>query len=288
MNTIFRKISVIVEVILVTFILVPSITLTIYRLFPRFENWQTHSLDFPVPPFIYLMEMGIPILIILLHRGNLAEYGLRFDRVRYQLDVATACIFPVALSWIPIAMGVDYTSWGGAAILAVTQVALLYVLGVNLRKKLPIAAIGAASALVFLVPAGFSNDSGLFGKAIATFLFYGLFVGFGEEILFRGYMQSRLNEVFGKPYQFFQVPYGWGAIITAVLFGLMHVGVFRWILGMSTEVTLAWGVWTMVAGLVFSLVREKSGGILAPALLHGLPQAIAFTMMLFFPFVSLG
>ena len=42
----------------------------------------------------------------------------------------------------------------------------------------------------------------------------------------------------------------------------MHIGILRWILGMTTEVTLAWGFWTIFGGLVFSLVHEKSGGIL--------------------------
>jgi len=32
---------------------------------------------------------------------------------------------------------------------------------------------------------------------------------------------------------------------------------------------------------VFGFVCEKSGGILAPALLHGLPQAAASVVMLF-------
>jgi membrane protease YdiL (CAAX protease family) len=68
----------------------------------------------------------------------------------------------------------------------------------------------------------------------------------------------------------------------------MHIGILRWILGMTSEVTLAWGFWTIFGGLVFGFVREKSGGILAPALLHGLPQAIAFTMMIFFPLSALG
>jgi membrane protease YdiL (CAAX protease family) len=61
----------------------------------------------------------------------------------------------------------------------------------------------------------------------------------------------------------------------------MHVGVLHWILGHSTEVTLAWGFWTFFGGLVKGFVREKSGSILAPALLHGLPEAIATVAMLF-------
>ena len=176
----------------------------------------------------------------------------------------------------------DYTTWSVAFLLAAVQVGLLFVLGILLRKKTTAPTVHvAASALVLLAPSMLSGGQSIVLKAIVTFLTYALFVGFGEEILFRGYMQSRLNEVFGRPYRFFDVPFGWGAIITAVLFGLMHVGILRWILGMNTEVTLAWGFWTIFGGLVFSFLREKSGGILAPALLHGMPQAIAFVAFLF-------
>jgi membrane protease YdiL (CAAX protease family) len=136
--------------------------------------------------------------------------------------------------------------------------------------------------MLLLVPSISSGETAVIGKAVVTFLFYGLFVGFGEEILFRGYMQSQLNQVFGKPYRFFEVHFGWGAIYGIAIWR-DAIGIFLWILGMSAEVTLAWGFWTIFGGLVFGLVREKSGGILAPALLHGLPQAIAFTMFVFLP-----
>jgi CAAX protease family protein len=288
MKIIYRKIAAVAEVFLVTFILVPYVVVGIYRLFPGFETWQTETLGFPVPPFIYVVEMGVPLIVILLHKGKLADYGIHCHQLRYQLDIALSCFFPVALAWIPIAMGVDYTTWGGAILLAITQVGLLLALGLILRKKAPASATVMSTALLLLVPSMSSGDTAVAGKAIVTFLFYGVFVAFGEEILFRGYMQTRLNDVFGKPYRFFEIPFGWGAIIASMLFGLMHIGIFRWILGMSTEMTLAWGFWTIFGGLVFSLVREKSGGILAPALLHGLPQAIAFTMMIFFPLSTLG
>lgn len=283
MNIIFRKMAAVVEVILVTFILVPFLAVGIYRLFPRFESWQTEVLGFPVPPFIYVIEMGLPMVIILLRKGKLRDYGIQFKQLKYQLDIAMSSFFPVALAWIPMAVGVNYTTWSGAFVLAITQVGLLFALGWMLRKKTPPSAVGAAMALSMLAPSASSGDQGIVVKAVVTFLFYAFFVGFGEEVLFRGYMQSRLNQVFGKPYRFFEVPFGWGAIIAAGLFGLMHVGVFRWILGMSTEVILAWGFWTVFGGLVLGYVREKSGGILAPALLHGMPQAIAYSVMLLFP-----
>ena len=50
---------------------------------------------------------------------------------------------------------------------------------------------------------------------------------------------------------------------------------------MNLEVTWAWGFWTIFSGLVMGFVREKSGSVFAPALLHGIPQAIATVAMLF-------
>lgn len=283
-----RKFAAIIEVSLVTFVLVPFLVVGIYRLFPGFENWQTTSLGFPVAPLIYVAEAGLPILVIILHRKKLVDYGLNFHNVKYQLDIAAKCFFPVAISWLPLAFGLDEKAWSGALPLAVIQVGLLFVLALILRKKtLPLEA-KAATTLILILPSLAGSGQQVILKAIVAFLFYALFVGFGEEILFRGYMQSHLNEVFGKPYQFYGVAFGWGVIITAVFFGFMHIGIFRLILGVNPQVTLAWGFWTIFGGLVFGYVREKSGGILAPALLHGLPQAIATMMVFFIPMSGLG
>jgi membrane protease YdiL (CAAX protease family) len=171
-------------------------------------------------------------------------------------------------------MGVDHTTWPGALVMSTVQTVLLLVVAWVLRKK-P-AAAGVATAALVLAPAGET----LIGQATILFLTCALFVGFGEEILYRGYAHSRLNEAFGTAFRFAGVAFGWGTILAAAIFGLTHVGILRWILGASSEVTWAWGVWTFFGGLVFAYVREKSGGILAPALLHGLPQAIAVAVML--------
>lgn len=275
------KVLAVLEVIAVNLGIVPLATLAIYRLFPSFETWQTGVLGFPFPVFVYVVMAVVSLLAILLRRRKLAGYGLVFTNLNYQLDIAAVCFLPVAISNFPLGMGVDHKSWGGAVILALIQVALLFVLGWILRKKPSPASLGLTAAVLLCLPSASSAAGAPLGKALVLFLTYALFVGFGEEIIYRGYMQSRLNEVFAKPYRFLGVSFGWGAIISAILFGCTHVGILRWILGISTEVTLAWGFWTIFSGLVFGFVREKSQGILAPALLHGLPQAIATVAMLY-------
>jgi len=67
-----------------------------------------------------------------------------------------------------------------------------------------------------------------------------------------------------------------GAVIAAALFGLMHVINLGGLVAQSWHLTPWWGLWTFFAGLVFAFVREKTGSIVAPALLHGLPQGIAY------------
>lgn len=281
MNAKLRKIAALGEVTLVTFVFVPYLTLGVNRLFPRFAGWQTDTLGFPFPVFVYVVMAGLSLIAIRLRGRKLADYGVQFRELKYQLDIAAPCFIPVVLADVPMGMGLDHTTWSGAIVLAVINMAVLLLLALILRKKIPAPALGTAAVWALLWPSVSGGAQATAGKAIVLFLTYALFVGFGEEMLFRGYMQSRLNETFGKPYRFFEVPFGWGAAITALSFGFMHIGIMHWILGTSTEVALAWGFWTIFAGLVLGFVREKSGGILAPALLHGLPQALASVAMLF-------
>jgi membrane protease YdiL (CAAX protease family) len=280
MNAALRKIAAVAEVSLVAFVCVPFLARGVYSLFPGFKSWETDAVGFDFPVFIYVIEAGLALLAIRLHGKKPADYGLHFRGLKYQLGIAGACFFPVVLSNVPLA-AVNYKTWGGAVVMAAVEMGLLLVLALILRKKAPVPALGMAAAWVLIWPTVSGAAQVTAGKAIAVFLTYALFVGFGEEILFRGYMHSHLNEVFGKPYRFFDVTFGWGTIITALLFGVMHFGVLRWIVGPFTGFILAWGFWTFFAGLVNGYVREKSGGILAPALLHGLPQAIATVALLF-------
>ena len=46
--------------------------------------------------------------------------------------------------------------------------------------------------------------------------------GCGEEIFYRGYIQSRINETFGRPFRLSQVQFGFGLFMSAFLFGFLH------------------------------------------------------------------
>lgn len=117
-----------------------------------------------------------------------------------------------------------------------------------------------------------------FTDVALNLLWYMVFVGFAEEAYFRGYVQSRLNEAFGKPhhrllFNSWRVNWGLGLPITAIfIFGLLHLA--NWVNPFTSECALGPGTPLLVAlacfaGFVVGAIREATGDIWAPTLFHG-------------------
>jgi len=232
----------------------------------------------------YVVMITFPLLVLVVTRRDLKTYGLYFNRLRDQLNM-TLAVFPLAAiegaitGWLlPKFIPNAVIRWEGALILSFSSIIFLVWTARILHSK-------PTTALVFpaflgLIP--LVQGSTLFPEKMVSFLFYLLFLGPGEEFLFRGYIQSRLNEAFGRPFRFWGVSWGWGLVITSLLFGFMHIlNPYNPFLG-KFDLYVWWGVWTVFGGLTFGYVREKAGSILPPALLHGLPQAIASLWFGFF------
>lgn len=84
------------------------------------------------------------------------------------------------------------------------------------------------------------------------------FVALPEEFFYRGYFQTRLNEVFPRKFLLFGAPFGWGLPIACLYFAFGHSLVtFQW-----------WHFATFFPGLAFGLLRERTGSPLAGALFH--------------------
>jgi uncharacterized protein len=81
------------------------------------------------------------------------------------------------------------------------------------------------------------------------------FVAIPEEFFYRGYFQTRLNEIFPKKFLIFGVPMGWGAIWASLFFAFGHSLVqFQW-----------WHFATFFPGLIFAWMKEKNNGIISGA-----------------------
>lgn len=173
----------------------------------------------------------------------------------------------------------DHKAWQGSLIHAALKIAVLFAIGRMLQRKPTANSNGTLHISILPLVFVLLFTWGRLANALSAFVFYLFFVGLGEELLFRGYIQSRLNIAFGRPFTFFGVSYGWGIVMASALFGLMHVLNTGSLVAGSWELAWWWGFWTFFGGLVLGFVREKTGSIIAPALLHGLPQALAYAVM---------
>ncbi len=265
-----RKILIVAEVsvILVLFLYLIDILSSV-----GFHAWQVPLFGWPIMSSTLLLFV-LPLSTLILPRRNPGAYGLTADNIKKHARLALRAlqfVLPAICLIIVIALlGTDYKHWLGASILAlgiaVAGVVMLRytrrsenIAETQLSFKGLLGYIGlliAGVGLVYLL----QPISELMARIIVVFIF----VGFLEEFFFRGYLQTRLNDVFGRPYSLFNVNYGAGLILAAVIFGLFHP------LTVTNEFPLPWpwALWATVLGLILGFLREKSGAIVTPALLH--------------------
>jgi membrane protease YdiL (CAAX protease family) len=93
------------------------------------------------------------------------------------------------------------------------------------------------------------------GMVIGYHLF---FVGIPEEFFYRGYVQTRLDRVFGTPWTWFGVPVGPGLLLTCLLFAAGH----------SIVLFETWHIAIIVPSLAFGWLRAKTGDVMASAFFH--------------------
>ena len=95
--------------------------------------------------------------------------------------------------------------------------------------------------------------------------------GLDEEIFYRGVLLLMLNEAFGRPVRVLGAPIGWGAALTALAFGLTHALGYQ-----DGGFTFDWApmATTGLAGLLLVWLREKTGSVLLPVLLHNYGNAV--------------
>jgi CAAX protease family protein len=217
----------------------------------------------------YGMLLLLTGLLLVLRRRDLAVYGFSLKDWKPQLRVFGVAFLPV----LAVSFALNRFAWkqvNDVLLISILEIGMLFLIAWLLRDR-PSAKVGDAPGSQNLLPgllfaplAWSAAQGPRPGQAFLSLIYYYLFVGLAEEGFFRGYMQSRLNQAFGQPFRFFGVSWGWGLVIASLAFAAWHI--------VWNPANLAgWlhGLWTFFAGLIFGYVREKSRGVLAPALLHG-------------------
>lgn len=261
-----RRISALAEITVVFVLTLVAVGLVARSAFATWEIAHIHR------PFAeYLALALVPFLFIITSRKPLADWGLSFRPLREHVDSALKCIGPFAIGQT-LAMAVRRDAMVQSLVESVAAIAALVVCARLLRLKPPPAV--SLAALAFVGSVGVTPS-----RAVSAFAFYILFLAPGEELLFRGYIQSRLNRAFGRPYVFMGAPFGAGLVVAAVLFSLFHVVNLPMLYAGMLQPLWWRALPTLAWGLLFGYLRERTGSILAPALVHGVPQALAWAFL---------
>ncbi len=229
------------------------------------------------------------VAMLLVCKRDFAEYGLTLKGWRYNLNVGLlwAVIVVAAagliVAFLPVHLDLLHPpDLPRAVAFSLSELALTLLLALFLmRERRLVRAIPPAAAFVVLlgllcVPLIVAWH---FNRPLVNVLFTVLWLflgaGFGEEVFFRGYIQSRVNEAFGRPFTLLGVRFGPGLIVSSLLFGLIHaLNPVDYFAGRYDFAWLALVV-GLCSGLFFGVLRERTGSVLPGAVVHGLEDVLA-------------
>ena len=239
-------------------------------------QWETENLGWSYTGMLILV--GIPVLVVWLAHRNWAEVGVSSADWRTNLDMGMKGCLLRAIPAFAMVLGLNSQPLGAGLIETVGWAIALGVLVWILGRHKPVkSARGNVlfSLLLLSIPvvvAVVMNKMSL--VILSTIVWQFIFSGFGEEFVYRGYFQSRLNQAFGRPLRLFGIQFGAGLIIASLLFGLRHAfNTYDPAIGLSS-LDWGWALATFAAGLFFGVLRERSGTLLAPGIAHGLADAV--------------
>ncbi len=246
---------------------------------PQWRQWEQATLGGPWLVQI-LAFMVIPLLAVRLLGLRAGRLGVTFGDLARPIEAALTALAVLGPAsglafWLLAILRWSSFDWPGGLVLAAVYACCLPLTGMVIRKVRPGTAdslrpahVGIAVA-VLLAAAIVSAVTSPAVPLISSVLLALLVVGPGEELLFRGIVQTRADHVFGRPWRLFGADLGWGWILASVLFGAAHY------LSPSAPGHGGWALWTVAAGLVFGYIRAKGGSFVASGLVHGMLLAVA-------------
>ncbi len=96
-----------------------------------------------------------------------------------------------------------------------------------------------------------------------------ILVALPEEIFFRGYLEGELTKVFVPKAKLWGAPFGWGVILSALIFAFSHSLIqFQW-----------WHFSIFFPALLFSWLRQKTGSVWVAVLFHAVCNVTSYCIL---------
>ena len=140
-------------------------------------------------------------------------------------------------------------------------------IGLRLKQNKKSIQFSLISILVIFIIAstiGILSKNGPFD--IKTLLFLLIMPGLNEEIIYRGFLLGFLNKIFDRKFKLLGTNFGWGAILTSIVFALLHG------FNLTNNYQLHFDYITIILtgtyGFIYALIRERSGSLVFPIISH--------------------
>jgi len=229
--------------------------------------------------FAGVLTLALPVAAVVATKGSLDEYGLSVRNWArglggglagyLWLQVPNMALFVAAsyglgVAYLPVSLIVS----------GVTLLGLLVVLRrlaspgpPRTRRDLALLVLLLAAPLVIA-----SLARGFSFRLVSTLVWELVFGGAAEEVMYRGYVQGRVDEEFGRPWGLMGVRYGPGLLVSSALFGVAGaIAAQRLDLG---GLSLAVGAHGAALGLFYGFMKAASGDVGASSVANGLNEAV--------------
>jgi uncharacterized protein len=176
-------------------------------------------------------------------------------------------------SWGPILLvwSGKFYSIAASLIIAVliSRTMTLSELGLTLSQKrgslLPgMGVMLIASLAAFWIGSGWDK----LGFSLVCLIYMAVMPGLNEELVYRGLLLGILDHILPPRWNFLGAKIGWGAWLTALIFGMLHG---FWV---SPDLTFHFQwypvLFSSLTGFLFAWQKERTGSLLIPFLTHGM------------------
>jgi membrane protease YdiL (CAAX protease family) len=213
--------------------------------------------------FLLVLSLENVLTILPLHVEGLRWFGNRYD-------------------W----QGFAYANWEGKAyaiVMAVVGMAGVMrsrllrreELGLTIQQQAGSVRPVAVLSVIMLVPVlwlALISSEGPFDGELLLYLL--LMPGLSEELVYRGVMLGSADAIAPPRWRFAGASIGWGLIVVSCVFGVLHG--FTIGPGWQVEWDFVAVIVATVFGFAFGWMKERTGSLLAPIMLHGLADFLGF------------
>ena len=117
-------------------------------------------------------------------------------------------------------------------------------------------------------------------NVIGTLAFQWLFVGVGEELLFRGLLLGMLTRAVQKQIRVGRFQVSAAVVVSAVVFALAHGVIYQQAFMLPFRFDPNWSqvAWAFVLGIFCGSLRQRTGSLLGPIIGHNVANGLVLSM----------